>query len=231
MKKKRSYEQNKAAPTAITPVEYGSLQTAYEHFNAELFDNKLPNVFITYQRRAQSYGYFHAKRFVGRDGKEYHGELALNPDGFINRSDRAICSTLGHEMVHVLDEKNGTAPKRHYHHKIWAAEMKAIGLYPSNTGMVGGRETGAHMSHYVIEGGPFAKSYERLSVKGWKLNLQSAPLPNPTAARKSKTKFTCGECGQNAWGKPDLKVTCTPCGAEMRSTADAEPSQSYDEAA
>jgi hypothetical protein len=35
---------------------------------------------------------------------------------------------------------------------------------------------------------------------------------------KGKTKFTCTSCRQNAWGKPDLAVTCTPCGIAMRST-------------
>jgi hypothetical protein len=69
----------------ITPVEYGGLQAAYDHFNAELFDGSLPpDVFITYQRKARSHGYFAADRFSGRGGGERrHHELALNPDAFI----------------------------------------------------------------------------------------------------------------------------------------------------
>jgi hypothetical protein len=55
---------------------------------------------------------------------------------------------------------------------------------------------------------------------------------NRTAAPKSKVKFTCGECGQNVWGKPDLQVTCTPCGVEMHSAeTDAEALGSYQQAA
>jgi hypothetical protein len=38
-------------PIAITPIEYGGLQEAYDHFNTELFGKSLPDVFITYQRR------------------------------------------------------------------------------------------------------------------------------------------------------------------------------------
>jgi hypothetical protein len=232
--KSRSYERKVSKPKepAITPVEYGGLQAAYEHFNGELFDGVLPNVFITYQRRAHMRGYFHAERFVGRNGEpHHHGELALNPDAFIGRSDAEILSTLVHEMVHGWQQERGTAPKRAYHNKEWAAKMKAVGLYPSNSGMVGGRETGVQMTHYIIEGGVFVQSYERLRAKGWKLNLQSAMLPNDTAARRSKTKFTCPDCGQNAWGKPDLAVICKHCGVVMRSKAEAEVFQSYDRAA
>jgi hypothetical protein len=72
------------------------------------------------------------------------------------------------------------------------------------------------MDHYVIPGGAFEQSYERLAATGWKLNLESAPRPGEQRGPNSKTKFSCSRCGQNAWGKPDLAVTCTPCRMEMR---------------
>jgi hypothetical protein len=194
-------------PTAITPKEYGGLQAAYEHFSAELFEGTLPNVFITYQRRAHMAGHFWAENYAGRNSSDDRShELALNPDGFIGRSDAEILSTLVHEMVHVWQQEHGTPAKRGYHNKQWAAKMKTVGLYPSNSGMVGGKETGQQMSHYVIPDGVFTRSYERLRARGWKLNLQSAMRANPSAAPKSKTKSTCGECGQNVWGKPETKV-------------------------
>ena len=42
----------------------------------------------------------------------------------------------------------------------WSEKLKSAGLYPSSTGMVGGKETGQHMSDYVIPDGPFVRSYE-----------------------------------------------------------------------
>jgi hypothetical protein len=39
--------------------------------------------------------------------------------------------------------------------------MKAIGLQPSSTGMVGGKETGQHMSDYEIPGGPFSTAFSQ----------------------------------------------------------------------
>jgi predicted SprT family Zn-dependent metalloprotease len=213
-RKARSYEQD-----AITPVEYGGLQEAYDHFNRELFEGALPDVFITYQRKAHSAGYFSAERFSGRTGKFAKHELALNPDGFISQSDKQICQTLVHEMCHVNQHAFGAPSACGYHNAQWAQMMKAVGLQPSNTGMVGGKETGQHMADYVIPGGPFSVAFDKLAKSGWRLNLQSAPRPGPRGGVNSKTKFTCSNCGQNAWGKPDLAISCIPCRQEMREAA------------
>jgi hypothetical protein len=201
---------------AITPVEYSGLQAAYDHFNKVLFGGKLPDVFITYQRKARSLGYFSADRFNGRVDKTGRHELALNPDGFTGESDKEICSTLVHEQHHVWQHANGTAPKRGYHDKEWAAKMKLNGLQPTSTGMVGGRETGQHMDHLIIPGGRFELAYDKLARSKWRLNLESALRPGMQKGPSSKTPFTCLRCGQNAWGKPDLAVTCTPCRVPMR---------------
>jgi hypothetical protein len=64
IKKFVSYQQKDDA--AITPIEYNGLQAADDHFNAALFESKLPDCFITYQRKANSGGYFAPDRFAGR---------------------------------------------------------------------------------------------------------------------------------------------------------------------
>jgi SprT-like family len=171
----------------------------------------LPDVFITYQRHAHSRGHFSADRFSGRVGEFGKHELALNPDHFLGRTDEQITSTLGHEMVHVWQHVLGKPAARGYHNKEWAAKMKAIGLQPSNTGAVGGKETGQQMSHYIIPDGPFAKAFAALAATGWRLNLQSAHRAGAKGGANSKTKFTCPSCGRNVWGKPDSAVFCKPC--------------------
>ena len=62
-KKFRAYEREADQPIALTPVEYSGLQEAMNHFNAELFDQSLPDIFITYQRKANSAGSFSADEF------------------------------------------------------------------------------------------------------------------------------------------------------------------------
>jgi SprT-like family len=212
----QSYQRKIDQPIAITPIEYGGLQEAYDHFNAALFAGALPDVFITYQRKANSAGYFSPDRFSGRIGKFGKHELALNPDGFISETDEQILQTLVHEMAHVWQHAFGKPAARGYHNKEWAAKMKAIGLQPSSTGMVGGKETGQRMRDYIIPDGPFTKAFAQLAATGWKLNLQSAHRAGGKTAPSSKTKFTCPSCAQNAWGKPDLAILCELCGLKMR---------------
>jgi hypothetical protein len=206
----------RSTSVAITPAEYSGLQAAYDHFNKVLFAGGLTDVFIVYQRHAHSRGHFAPDRFAGRIMAGDRHELSLNPDHFIGRSDADITSTLVHEMAHVWQQQHGKPAARGYHNKQWAMKMKEVGLQPSNTGAVGGKETGQQMSHYVIPRGRFAGAFEVLAAKGWRLNLESAHVAGPDGGRKSKTKFTCASCGQNAWGKPDLAVTCTPCGVGMQ---------------
>jgi hypothetical protein len=215
-KRVRTYERTDHQPVAITPIEYSGLQEAFDHFKAALFGGELPDVFITYQRKANSHGYFAADRFTARVGQFRKHELALNPDAFIGQSDAQVCQTLVHEQVHVWQHAFGKPSGRGYHNTEWSAKMKAVGLQPSSTGMVGGKETGQRMLDYVLPDGPFSTAFAALAASGWRLNLQSTPRPgaqgNPSA---SKTKFSCVGCGQNAWGKPDLAIACIPCGRQM----------------
>jgi hypothetical protein len=93
--------------------------------------------------------------------------------------------------------------------------MKEIGLYPSNTGAPGGKETGHQMQHYVVSGGRFAEVFGALARTGWALDLESAERPGKRGEPNGKTKFTCPSCGANAWGKPDLAISCIPCAKRM----------------
>ena len=77
--------------------------------------------------------------------------------------------------------------------------------------MVGGKETGQRMSDYIIPDGPFSKSFAQLAEIGWAMNLQSAHRPGPKDGTNSKTKFSCGTCGANIWGKADTNMICGGC--------------------
>lgn len=47
------------------------------------------------------------------------------------------------------------------------------------------------------------------------LILNCGTNPKLRSKAKSKTKFTCSECGANAWGKPELKIVCADCDEPM----------------
>ena len=79
-------------------------------------------------------------------------------------------------------------------------------------GQVGGKETGQSVSHCITPGGAYAKAYAKLQARGFQLHWQSAPAGRQAKAKKaSKTKFTCPDCGQNAWAKPDALLGCYAC--------------------
>ncbi len=214
MARKTSVERTKQA-AAPTQAEYSGFQRAFDFFNAELFDGRLPNYLITLQRHANTRGYFAADKFSGRIAETTLHELALNPDHFTGRTDEQILSTLVHEMMHGWQLTFGQSSRRGYHNREWAAAMKQVGLYPSSTGAVGGKETGQRVSHYVIPGGPFQSAYAKLDATGFKLNWQSSVRATQGKTVNSKTKFTCPDCHQNAWGKPDLDISCNVCGQVM----------------
>ena len=134
----------------------------------------------------------------------------MNPDTFTGRSDEDILSTLAHEMAHVWQQTHGKPPTRCYHDRQWAAKMKEIGLQPSTTGEPGGKETGQSVTHYIVPGGAYAKAYAKLKATGFQLHWQSVPEDRAASVKKaaSKTKFTCPECGQNAWAKADAVLLC-----------------------
>ncbi|MBB5061198.1 putative SprT family Zn-dependent metalloprotease [Granulicella aggregans] len=210
-KKTVSYDTSLAEPT-ITEREYQAFQAAYNFLNTELFAGSLPHVLVTFQRHANAKGYFAADRFEGRiDGAKAH-ELAMNPDVFTSRTDELILSTLAHEMAHVWQQTHGTPPRRAYHDRQWAAKMKEIGLQPSTTGELGGKETGQSVTHYIIPGGAYSRAYANLAANGFQLNWQSRAFSQERKKKAaSKTKYTCPACGTNAWAKPNTALICGEC--------------------
>lgn len=217
----------------LTSAEYTGIETAYGIFNARFFNGELPDLLITYQRKAGSCGYYSPGRFERRDGSGRVPELALNPAVFRHQSDMEILQTLGHEMCHHWQFCCGNPSRTGYHNTEWANKMESIGLMPSDTGQPGGRKVGQRMADYVIPGGLFEQVCQNLLASGFRFNFQSiegpepAPIPTGTGEAegeegsgqpkpskpkaKSKIKYAC-PCGQNAWGKPGLVILCGKCG-------------------
>ncbi|MCZ2134628.1 MAG: SprT-like domain-containing protein [Burkholderiales bacterium] len=150
---------------------YRELQTAFDHFNRELFsDAPLPSCLITLQREKRTYGYFSPDRFVRRhDGRKAH-EIALNPAYFGVVPIVEILQTIVHEMAHLWQHEHGKPGRRRYHNVEWANRMEAMGLMPSDTGKPGGKRTGEHMADYPIEGGRFLAATDALLTKDFRVS-------------------------------------------------------------
>lgn len=203
-----------------TREAYDPLQEAYDYFNGRLFKDSLPNCVITLKRHHRSLGFFAGDRFTKCDGKT-SDEIAMNPLHFHERSLAETLSTLVHEMVHLWQHHHGKPSRPPYHNRQWAEKMKETGLYPSNTGMEGGKETGDRMSHYILPEGSFGIAYAGLERRGFALIW--AELSTETSKKKSggnadpskpepksgkRIKYTCPACGANAWARHEAKLGC-----------------------
>jgi predicted SprT family Zn-dependent metalloprotease len=205
---------------AATPTHrtYASLERAYDYFNRKLFSGSLPPCLITMQRKNGAYGYFSGERFGSlSDPKEVTDEIALNPNHFKARTPADILSTLVHEMCHLWQHHFGKPPRRCYHDKEWALKMKEVGLIPSENGQSGGKETGQSMSHYVEPSGRFEKACAAYLETGETILYHDRAGDEETRKKKaaSKTKYSCPECGQNAWAKPETNLICGDCNEPM----------------
>lgn len=226
-------------PTVET---YAELQAAFDHFNARIFDGKLPACLITLQRNKRTYGYYSHERFVCGETGELTAEIAMNPSYFVARPIRETLSTLVHEMVHQWQYHYGKPGRRGYHNHQWADFMERIGLMPSNTGEPGGRRVGEQMTHYIIDDGLFDRAcadlmtteytlswfdrfppIEPVSVeRGGCANAGALAAVNPTIKENgsNRVKYRCPSCSSQVWGKPELKLVC---GEEACSGANYAP--------
>lgn len=144
-----------------TAEMYESLQLAFDHFNRTLFDEQLPKVILTVQRKKGVMGYFAPDRWGNLGGKQCH-EIAINPSYIANCRLIEVMQTLVHEMVHCWQHCFGSPGRDYYHNKEWAMKMIKVGLMPSSTGEPGGAITGQQIGDYIIEGGIFLESFNEL---------------------------------------------------------------------
>jgi predicted SprT family Zn-dependent metalloprotease len=151
----RTILNNAPAPSPMPTMQvYIDLQMAFAYLNAGLFNFGLRHCLITLQRKTGAGGFFAGGRFNTRDRSEVVDEIALNPTYFAKQTDTDILAILAHEMCHLWQHHSGRRPRRAYHDQEWATKMVSIGLIPSDTGLPGGKQVGARMSHYVEPGLP-----------------------------------------------------------------------------
>lgn len=169
---------NQSQSPPPTAELYESFQFAYDFFNRLLFENKLPEVIFTFQRKKGAMGFFAPDRWGNLKGNKCH-EIAMNPSYVANCRLIEVMKTLVHEMCHCWQYSYGSPSRNYYHNKEWAMQMIKIGLMPSTTGEPGGQITGQNMSDYIIEGGQFLNGFKQLkSEEGFQLSwIDKLALP------------------------------------------------------
>lgn len=189
-----------ASSPEVNPTQdtYPELESAYDHFNRELWKGELPHCLLTLQRHSDSDGYFNADRFMhsNQDGVRSH-EIALNPSHFVVNPLQYTLSIIVREMVSLRQHLTGTPGRRRYRNTQWAEWMQQVGLMPTITGEPGGRMTGEKVRHYIIEDGPFDRACATLLANGFSLSWVDRVPP-------SQLDFLTGDA------KEDLGAPGTP---------------------
>lgn len=221
----------------ITTAQFKTLDDLYKFYNESIFNGELAECIVNMSRHGGAYGFFAANRWRSNQAdKGVVHEISINPD-YMNRTDKEWHSTLVHEMCHLWQEDHGKPSRSGYHNKEWAKKMIEVGLMPSDTGEPEGKMTGQSVTHYVIEGGTFDRVFNTLKTEDLEaLRLKYRPtvaaLSFKPGARSEeegeegkegeggedqkkgrqgvKVKYTC-PCGNNVWGKPDLRLRCNEC--------------------
>lgn len=194
--------------------QYATIEEAHAFFNERLFDGKLPTPIITLRNAPRTLGWFHAANFQHRVSGQAVDEICLCANFFSFRDDKAILSTLLHEMVHQWQEHHGTPPRKCYHDREWSAKMEEVGLMPSDTGEPGGKRIGQKITHYVIAGGPFEQVCAQLfAEKKLKLEWQECLTDKEETEKKKPTryKWVCPQCEQACWAKETANLMCGDC--------------------
>jgi hypothetical protein len=200
-----------------TRAQFAAYERLYNYFNRALFGGRLKPVLLNFSRHAGSVGFFAPERWEGHGGATHH-EISLNPTWLKLRSLRDTASTLVHEQVHCWQHEQGSPGRRGYHNEEWAAKMEEIGLMPSDTRAPGGKRVGYKVSHYIIDGGAFDRAFAAMPKDLTLPFLCFDGIPGKGKGAKraaSKVKFSCPDCGANAWGKPSLRLSCGGCDVAM----------------
>ncbi len=212
-------DRTEQSPTGGQWAAYSSM---FGYFNAELFGDELPPCILNFNGQLRrAYGFFAKDRW--QSGERTTHEISLNPKTLKARTPIEIAATVTHEMCHLWQATLGNGKCRAYHDREWATKMVAVGLMPSETAAPGGKQAGARVSHYIIEGGAFDVAFAKMPsefllpwLAGRALDPSKPPKP-----RNDKTRFTCPSCQANAWGIASLKIVCMGCYAVMSATGGA----------
>lgn len=201
---------------SITNKQYREVQKAFDYFNRELFSGEMPDVMLTFSRHNKAYGFFvpNQWREANATNPELH-EIALNPDYMSERDLRSFYGTMVHEMCHLQQQEDGTAPRRCYHNKDFSKKMQACGLITSSTGEPGGKATGQKISHYIQDNGAYDKAFQNLPedcIPSYICEgLLGETKKKVKKAKRITVKYVCPICGAALKGKPGLNIKCVDC--------------------
>lgn len=167
---------------------YDVLERIFHRFNEELFKGALGealdfnDIVLTLERKNKQIGLLSYRKFKKLEDlvPTYKHQISLNPEYFAIAPKidvlRVFCQELVRLYRYIYGEKEKM--KTDYYDEHFGEYMMTIGLQPSNTGKMGGKEVGKKMSSYILPDGLFLSVCNGLVEDGILLNWFDVDIPS-----------------------------------------------------
>lgn len=206
-----------------------ALHGAYKYFNKVLFGNQLPECVLSFSRKKNSHGFLAPYQWRKRNSNDHDTHEIFVTPVTLSHTPIEMYSNLVHDMIHLWQLVFGNPSRNGYHNREWAEKMKEVGLMPSDTGKPNGKETGQKMTHYIVTGGNYDRTFQTMPQKfilpftsidgdlmkgkddiktGSKYTKKRLKLRPPS---QNKTCYECPGCQVKVWGRPNLQIRCESC--------------------
>jgi hypothetical protein len=189
------------------------LERIYLHLNHYYFKNELPDVQITVQSSGKrpALGWCtRDKRWRG-NGKQECREINISAE-YLDRKDKAIVTTLLHEMVHLYCAENGikdTSRSGTYHNEKYKTAAEAHGLNITKN-----EKYGWHDSTLADPG-----IMDKLKVNRQAFTVaRQAAQPKSGGTKSSSRKYVCPACATTVRATKEVSIICGDC-QELMTTA------------
>jgi len=182
---------------------------AYDLFNKRLHNGALPGGKFDFRPLSKSLSQFKAAKVHDiQDG--YHDHIIINSTMLLKADEIKILAALDDAMISQEQFYFGEPGRNAYRNKERASMSKEVGLFPSNTGQEGGKETGDYLSFYIIEDSPFYEAAKEFLSYGYKIQWEEIKQP-PAASNENKNiKYVCPDpdCKQSFRSKMNAQLNC-----------------------
>jgi hypothetical protein len=204
--------------TKLALTDSAGWQDAYDLFNKELFEGRLPECVVALNNASR----FGTARFIpnhyrGSGGKAING-FEINPLYFYRRKLIETLTVLAYEMVYVWQWRvAGKKSRNGYRSKAWMTRIRQIGLVPFDDAH--GFKSREQINCRIVKNGPFETACKRFLEEmldiPWEKRYEeifpAAPDRHKKPGTANKIRYACGRCGSIVWGKPNLNILCGNC--------------------
>lgn len=198
---------NNVADISLQEV-IGQLEDLFSKFNDRFFNGKLqkPIITVSPDTTRGSFGWCTSWKAWKEEGNDSEGYYEINICAeHLNRPFEEICSTLIHEMVHLLNLQNDiqdTSRSGLYHNKRFKKVAEEHGLIVKKSA-----KYGWCITKLSEEGLDYINSLD-----GKSFTLYRSKIPKvKSSSSSSSIKYVCPGCGAIVRATKEVNVMCADC--------------------